>query len=155
MTPFRITGLPGEQFLALAGLPDAELAARGIKRYVADAKPGYPCRVTLADAEPGERVLLLSHTHQPADGPYQASGPIFVREGAAGTEVLDHVPDYLRTRLLSVRAYDGGDLITDAEVVPGTELEPLLERFLADGRTAYVHIHFARRGCYAARVDRA
>lgn len=154
MLPFRITGLPGEPFLALAGLPEADLAARGVLRYVADAKPGYPCRVTLADAEPGETVLLLSHRHQPSAGPYAASGPIFVREGATGTAVLGHVPDYLRTRLLSVRAYDAGDLITDAEVVRGTELEPVLDRFLSDDRTAYLHIHFARRGCYAARVDR-
>jgi hypothetical protein len=56
--------------------------------------------------------------------------------------------------LLSVRAYDARDWIVAAEVTPGTELEPLIERLFADPRIAYLHLHNARPGCYAARVDR-
>jgi hypothetical protein len=40
-------------------------------------------------------------------------------------------------------------------VSPGSELEALIERFLAEPRVAYLHVHNARRGCYACRVDRA
>ena len=32
---------------------------------------------------------------------------------------------------------------------------PLIERYLARDDVAYLHIHFARRGCFACRVDRA
>jgi hypothetical protein len=29
-----------------------------------------------------------------------------------------------------------------------------VERLFANPRSAYIHVHYARRGCYAARVDR-
>lgn len=38
--------------------------------------------------------------------------------------------------------------------VPGTEARALLERQLAEHTIAYVHIHFARPGCFACRADR-
>ena len=66
---FRISGLSVAPFAPLFGLSDAELAARNAVRRVCDAKPGFPCRVSLMDAEPGERVLLLHHEHQPAAPP--------------------------------------------------------------------------------------
>ena len=41
------------------------------------------------------------------------------------------------------------------ELVDGRDLEPAIERLLALPQAAYLHIHFAAPGCYAARVDRA
>jgi hypothetical protein len=153
---FRISGLPAAPFEPLFGLSDGALAERGARRMVADAKPGFPCRITLEDAEPGETLILLSHQHQPADSPYRASGPIFVRERARETfDRTNHVPEQLRGRLLSVRAYDGDAMIVDAEVVEGVELDGLIDRLLSDRQVAYLHVHFARRGCYACRIDRA
>ena len=61
----------------------------------------------------------------------------------------------LRSRLLSLRAFDDAGMLVDADVADGTELEPLIERQLADAQVRYLHIHFARPGCYAARVERA
>lgn len=152
---FHIVGLPLDDFLPLFALGEAALAACGMKRYQADAKPGFPCRVTLADAEPGETVLLLSFRHQPACSPYRASGPIFVRQAAKATALFsDAVPESLRTRLLSLRAYDDAGFIRDAEVTEGRDLETQVERFFADPAVAYLHAHYARRGCYAARIDR-
>jgi hypothetical protein len=152
---YVITGLPLETFQPLFGLSEADLAARRIVRMTADAKPGFPCRVTLADAEPGETVLLLNHEHQSADTPYRSSHAIFVREAARETRsVVDAVPDSLSGRLLSVRAFDAAGMITDADVVQGDGLEPLIARMFADAAVAYLHVHNARRGCYAARVDR-
>jgi hypothetical protein len=153
---FQISALRRDDFEELFSLDDEALALRGAKRYVADRTPGFPCRVSLEDAEPGERVVLVPFRHQPADSPYRASGPIFVRE-AARTAVLPAgaVPALLRTRLLSVRAYDGSDLMIDADVVDGAELEPLVARMLQRERVSYIHVHFARRGCFACRVDRA
>ena len=45
--------------------------------------------------------------------------------------------------------------MVDAEVVEGTQLEPLIERLFGDQRVSFLHVHNARRGCYACRVDRA
>jgi hypothetical protein len=153
---FRYKGLPVEHFRPLFGLSEAHLAARGVSSVIADAKPGFPCRVTLEDAEPGERVLLLSHMHQPASSPYRSSGPIFVREGAEQTfDSSDRVPPVLRGRLLSLRAYDGTGMMVDADIVEGNEVEGLLVRLFARDDVTTVHIHNARRGCYACAVERA
>lgn len=153
---FRISGLPFERFEHLMHLDAEGLRAAGIVELRVDAEHAFPCRVTLEDAVPGEQVLLVNFEHQPADSPYRASGPIFVRREAARTRVeVDEVPDQQRRRLLSVRAYDERDWIVAADVTPGTELESVIERYFADPRVAYLHLHNARPGCYAARVDRA
>lgn len=154
---FQFSGLPLEPFQALFALNDDELLARGMRRYVADEKPGFPCRVTLEDAELGEELILLSYAHQPAEtSPYRAEGPIFVRKAATESyQNHDKVPPVLRSRLLSLRGYDRDDLIIEAEVVEGTKLETELAKFFDNADVAYIHIHYARRGCFACRVDRA
>jgi hypothetical protein len=153
---FRITGLDPAPFRHLYGLSDEELAGRGAKRCVADQKPGFPDRVELRDAEPGESVLLINHTHQPADTPYRASHAIFVREGAERAySAVDVVPEPLRGRPISLRAFDGDHMMVDADLVDGRELESLIERLLADPKVSYLHAHYARRGCFAARIERA
>lgn len=153
---FQISALPIEPFRPFFALDDEGLLAQGARRCVADEKPGFPCRVSLADAEPGERLILLNFEHQPAHSPYRASGPIFVRESAVRAAPAEgEVPDCLRLRLLSVRAYDAAGLITEADVAEGRDLEPLIGRLFNDESTAYLHVHYARRGCYAARIDRA
>lgn len=153
---FQIVTLPLEPFTAFFALDDEQLRAKGAKRYVADRQPGFPCRVSLRDAAPGERVVLVPFTHQDADSPYRASGPIFVREHAERAAVAANaVPELLRTRILSVRAYDTDGLMIDADVVDGRELELLIARLFSDERSEYLHVHFARPGCFACRIDRA
>ena len=153
---FRVVALPAEPFAPLFALSDAELRLRGAVRRVADRTPGFPCRVSLRDAEPGETVILVHHEHQPADTPYRAGHAIYVREGAVQAHpAVGEVPEMLRRRLLSVRAFDAAGMMTDADVVDGRALEPALHRMLADGAVAYLHLHNARPGCCAARVDRA
>lgn len=152
---YRITGLPLADFEPLFGLDDEALKARGAVRVTADSKPGFPCRVTLEDAEPGESLILMNYEHQAAATPYRSSHAIFVRERARAEAVVDNeVPPLLSGRLLSVRAFGGDGMMTDADFVDGQELEPLIYRLLGDPRTAYLHVHNAKRGCFAARVDR-
>ncbi len=152
---FRITGLARASFEPLFALGDEALLARGARRHVAEG-PGFPCRISLADAPAGERVVLVTHQHQAADSPYRASGPVFVRETVQTTfDRVGEIPSALRPRLLSLRAYDKADCIRDADVVEGKDVETLIERFLAVPETAYIHAHFARYGCYACRIDRA
>lgn len=152
---FQVSALPLEMFVPFFALDDAQLSARGAKRYVADRRPGFPCRVSLTDAEPGERVVLLPFTHQDANSPYRASGPIFIREAARqALPGVDEVPELFRSRLLSVRAYDTQALMVDADVVDGPELETAIARLFSNPLVSYLHVHFARPGCYACRIDR-
>ena len=148
--PFRLTGLSAEPFRPLFGLSDEALAARGVLRLAAD--DSAPCRVSLDDAAVGEPVLLVHYEHQPAPSLYRSSGPIFVRESAGEAAVTDAVPDSFRKRTYSARAYDREGLMVDAEVGEGTGLEALIEQMFARPDVAYLHLHHARRGCFACRV---
>jgi Protein of unknown function (DUF1203) len=153
---FRITGLSSEPFRPLYGLSDEELARRGVKRYIVDNKPGFPDRVEMRDAEVGERVLLLNHLCQPANTPYRASHAIFVREGAEHSyDEVDQVPEVMRGRLLSLRAYDAAGMMLDADVVDGGQIEGVITRLFQSPQVAYIHAHNAKRGCYSGRIDRA
>jgi hypothetical protein len=46
-------------------------------------------------------------------------------------------------------------MMVERELVEGTALEGAIERLFANPRAAYMHVHYAAPGCYAARVDRA
>lgn len=153
---FRLSGLSPLPFQHLYGLPEAELKQLGVIRYLVDAKPGFPDRITMEDAEPGQAVLLLNHVCQDADTPYRASHAIFIREGATQTyDAVDQVPESLRIRLLSLRAYDASGMMRDAEVVEGNAIVTVIARLFADPAVSYLHVHNAKRGCYAGRIDRA
>ena len=118
--------------------------------------PLMPCRVSLEHAQPGEELLLLHFEHQPANTPYRASHAIYIRKIAAKAfEGVDIVPEVLESRLLSVRAFDAGHMMIDAEVCDGTQAADMFERFLHNPQASYLQVHNARRGCYAARVERA
>jgi hypothetical protein len=153
---FRITGLSPAPFRHLFGLSDAALAAHGARRYVADEQPGFPDRIELCDAALGETLLLVNHVHQPAETPYRASHAIFVREGAeAAYDRVDEVPEVLQRRTISLRGFDAAHFMIDGDLVDGRELAGLITRFLSNPDVAYLHAHYAKRGCYAARIDRA
>jgi len=153
---FRIRGLAPEPFAPLVLLDDDALAVRGIQRLTADEPHSAPCRISLTDAEPGERLLLLAYEHQPAASPFRASGPIFVREALDQPfDAIGQIPDAIARRMISARAYDADAMMVEGELVPGGDLEPLLERWLARSEVDVVHLHYARRGCYAALAERA
>ena len=152
---FRISGLDAAPFRHLYGLPDEALAAAGARRVVVDAKPGFPERIELRDLEPGETAILLNFVHQPAQTPYRASHAIFIREGAERRYVgVDEVPEVIRIRPISLRAFSAGGEMIDADLVEGRQIEAVIGRFFANGEVDYLHAHYAKRGCYAARIDR-
>lgn len=152
---FRIRGLSSTPFVELYGLDENALAARGVRRYVVDASPGFPDRIELRDADPGETVLLLNYEHQPADTPYRASHAIFVREGALQpAEFVDTVPEVMLRRTLSLRAFDADHAMVDADLAEGEGIAALIRKFLSDEQVSYIQAHYARRGCYAARIER-
>ena len=154
---YVITGLPVEQFEPLFGLSDDALAQQHIVRMTAETPNSYPCRVTLADAEPGDTLLLLNYEYQPAETPYRARHAIFVNESATAPRRFENeMPRILTHRkAISLRAFDAADMMIDADVVPGAEVENLALKLLENPQVAYLHAHFAGRGCFAARIDRA
>jgi len=153
---FRLVALEGERFRALFDRTDAELAAMGARRMIVDDKPGFPCRVSLADGEVGETVILLSYLHHDVPTPYRGIGPIFVRQGVATAHpAVGEVPFMFRHRPLSVRAYDRDGMLVASDVVQGTELEAAILRLFQDPATSYQHVHNAKPGCYNCLVERA
>ncbi len=153
---FQISGLPLAPFAPLFALSDAELADRAIVRKVVEESPGTPCRVSLQDADVGERVLLLNYEHLPVSSPYRATHAIFVRERAVEAKPrVNEVPEVLARRLLSLRAYDSKGMMQTADVVQGREIRPAIEAMFADPKVEYIHAHNAKPGCFAARIDRA
>ncbi|WP_426113040.1 DUF1203 domain-containing protein [Pseudomonas sp. DSP3-2-2] len=153
---FRITGLSPDPFLSLFGLPDEELAALGMRRYVVDKQPGYPDRIEMKDAQVGQSVILLNHICQPAMTPYRASHAIFIREWAKQAfDAVDQVPECMRIRQLSLRGYAEDGMMLDADVVDGTAVQALISQLFANSAISYIHVHNAKRGCYSGRIDRA
>ena len=155
-TSFRILGLPAQHFVHLFALSDDELAAQSAVRRIADARsPGYPCRVSLTDSAPGDTLLLVNYEHHPVESPYRMRFAVYVREGEETYDKIDEIPEQLRLRTLAVRAFDRSAMMLACELTDGREVERSIERMLALPDAAYLHIHFAAPGCYAARVERA
>lgn len=152
---FRIEGLSPEPFAHFGAMDEAALTALGARREIATARPGYPCRVSLDDAEMGETLTLLHFPHlTAANSPYRAAGPIFVRDTAKQAAVDNQLPPFAQTRLLSLRAYDAGFMMIDAEIAEGIAAERWLAAAFARPDVDAVHLHFARRGCFAAAAQR-
>ena len=152
---FRVRGLSPELFGLLFNLSDAELYRVGARRVFAD-DPNLPCRVSMAHAEAGEELLLVNFEHQPANTPYRSTHAIYVRKIAAQTyDKVDEISPVLATRLLAVRAFDAEHMMIDADVCEGVRAAEMFERFLSNPAASYLQVHNARRGCYAARVERA
>jgi hypothetical protein len=152
---FQFSALSLDQFSHLFGQDGESLARQGIQRMIVDSNPGYPCRVSLQDAEIGETVLLMNFEHQPLLTPYRSSHAIFVREWA--TQAMpdkDEVPKCFRHRLLSVRAFDSSGMMIDADVIDGESLESLIQGMLENNSAEFLHIHNAKPGCYVALVER-
>jgi hypothetical protein len=154
--PFRLVALPHERFAHLFSMSDEELLLHGAQRRVADSQPGYPCRVSLRDAEVGEEVILVPFEHHDTASPYRATGPIYVRQAARRVfPEVNEVPEMIRRRFLSIRAYDAAGMMVGADVIDGRELEQHVTRFFQNPSTLYLHLHNARPGCYNCLVERA
>lgn len=152
---YRIQGLSPAPFMPLYGMSDDELAARNAKRYVANTMPGFPDRIEMRDAEPGERLILVNYVHQPAATPYHASHAVFVLEGAEKSyDAVNEIPEVLRRRILSIRAFDRNHWLVEGDVCDGRELGATIQRVFSNPEVAYVHAHYAKPGCYAARIER-
>lgn len=156
MSSFRLVGLAAENFEPFFAMSADELAALGARRVVADEPIGFPCRVSLVDAEVGDELLLLPFEHLSTGSPYRASGPVLVRRNARRAMLEPGViPPYVTRRWMSIRAYDADDMMIAADVCDGTDVREVIERLIADDAVAFIHLHNAKRGCFSCRVERA
>ncbi len=152
---FQFVALQDKEFNNLFLMDDEELKNIGAVKMIADEKPGFPCRVSLKDAEIGEEVILLNYQYHFVNSPYKANGPIFIRKGAT-TAMLDvnEIPDILHHRDLSVRGYNIDSMLVDARVTEGVNLRRMIDDVFDNKEVAYIHIHNAKPGCYSCLVKR-
>jgi hypothetical protein len=152
---YRIEGLKREAYSGLLGLTDAELARRGARRVTADARPGFPCRVTLEDAEPGEAVILFNHVSHDVQTPFRTAYAIYVREDAgAPAAFVDQTPPVFDGRVLSLRGFDGDGMLRDALLALPGEADAGIRALFARPEIASIHAHNAAAGCFAAKIVR-
>lgn len=153
---FQIHALSSTPYTALFSLTDSELNQRNIVKTIVEEQNSYPCRVSLEDADIGETVILVNYSHLPEASPFQASHAIFVRQHATqATPEVDSIPQMITRRLISVRAFDAEHLMLTADVVEGEKLKQMIGNMLENDKVQYLHLHYARPGCFAAKVTRA
>ena len=153
---FRIKAFDDLEFVALFNLGNSELEKIGAVKMIVDEFPGFPCRVSLEDAEIGEEVILLPYQHHKTNSPYQSSGPIFVRKIAKSSIYeINEIPKMFNHRLLSLRGYDKNAIMKDASVIEGNNLKAQIFKIFENDDIQYIHIHNAKPGCYNCLVERA
>lgn len=123
---------------------------------IAGEFPGFPCRQCLQDAEVGEELILVSHDPFIGSSPYRSASPIFLHRHTSTPPAEDRaLPEQLTRRQLSVRASDSDQLMIDAVVIEGSDLDLTLQRFFDNIDINQVHVHNASRGCWAVSAERA
>ncbi len=152
---YQIKGLEPAPFKKFYGMSDVDLRAAGVSRLKVDTFPGFPDRVGMRDMAVGETALLLNYEHLPVDTPYRSRHAIFVQEGAEVAYCeTDVVPDVLKLRIISLRGIDREGCIVDADLAEGDDIEPLILKLFENREIAYIHAHYAKRGCFAALIER-
>ena len=152
---FQIIALQDKEFNNLFLMDEEELKHIGAVKMIADKKPGFPCRVSLKDAEIGEEVLLLNYHYHFVNSPYKANGPIFIRKGATTAKLdVNEIPQMLHHRYLSVRGYNADSMIVDARVTEGVNLRENIDEIFDKKEVEYIHILNAKPGCYNCLVNR-
>jgi hypothetical protein len=152
---YIVKGIDPEPYRSLFGQSDEELAKHGIVRMTVDAKPSFPCRVSLTDRDIGESVLLLNHVSHDVANPYRATHAIFVTEGAgAPAEYVDRVPPVFEGRVLSLRGFDGDGMMAEAMLTQPGEADAGIRKLFANPEIETIHAHNAARGCFSAKIER-
>ncbi len=153
---FQIHSLDNKQFAHYFTMSETELVNANAILEAVTENPGFPCRVSLADVEVGETILLVNYSHLPEASPYQASHAIYVGKNSAAAHIKPNtVPDVISSRLISIRAFDDTHMMRTADVVEGKNLKECLNDAFADNAISYIHLHNAKQGCFAARVTRS
>jgi len=152
---YRIEGLSRSRFEDLFGQPDETLARNGARRVRANSKPGYPCRITLEDAEPGESLILLNFVSHDVPTPFRTTYGIFVREAAGDAPRFDdRVPPFLESRTLGLRGFDSEGMLRGGLLAMPGEADARIRELFERPEIVTIHAHNAALGCFLVRVER-
>ena len=152
---YAIKGLSPDMFDQYRGLDDEALARLSARRVKATSRPGFPCRVSLEDADEGESLILLHYVSHEVSTPYRSAYAIYVREAAveAGS-YRDTLPPVFANRPLAMRAFSFEGMLTTARLALPGQAEAAILELLSDEAIVYIDVHNAAHGCFAARIER-
>jgi len=154
-TQFQISGIENIDFNYFFGLTEEELREKNAVKMIVDEQPGFPCRVSLKDANIGEEVILIPFEHHKVDSPYQSSGPIFIRKNALAARLeINEIPVMLRHRLLSLRVYDQKGMMVDGRTMEGKKLKKEIGNIFENELAEYIQVHNSSPGCYNCQINR-
>lgn len=152
---FQITNIPSNEIQHLLNSKTINANIPNVRKMIVDEKPGYPCRLSLEDANIGEEVLLFTYEHHNVRSPYQASGPVFIRTSAKEANLSQNeIPLMLHHRLLSLRIYDENAMMIDARTIEGKKLEETIQDIFSSDATKYIQVHNSSPGCYNCQINR-
>jgi hypothetical protein len=157
LTPatFTIAGLSPASVAPLLEADDEQLARLGAQIVRAASKPGYPCRITLEDAEPGEELILFHHESHSARTPYRSAYAIYIRRQARrAARFVDTLPPVFHGRPIALRLFDGRGMLVGADMATGEAIVDRIRAAFARADVAYIHAHNAMHGCFAAAITR-
>jgi hypothetical protein len=150
---YRVEGLDPEAFAPLFEMDEAGLAERNARRAVADG-PGYPCRVSLEEAVPGEALLLVNHVSNDAPTPFRTAHAVYVRNGVERGSYTDEVPAIFGTRTLGLRGFDSEGMLRGALLALPGEADTRIRELFGRPEVVEIHAHNAALGCFLARIER-
>ena len=152
---FIVSGIQQNEINHLFSLNAQELQLKGISKMTVDVKPGFPCRVSLEDANVGEEILAFNYEHHKANSPYRSSGPVFVRCNAPEAKLKkNEIPKMLEHRYLSLRTYDNNAMMMGATTIKGKDIQASIQKIFDDLKAKYIQVHNAKPGCYNCQIDR-
>lgn len=153
---YRIIGLDREPFAGLFEMDDAALAEQGAVRVTATADKGWPCRISLEDANAGEELILLNHVSHDVATPYRSAYAIYLRRAASQkAEYVDQTPPVFEGRPMAFRAFDREGMLRNAALALPGQADAKIRELFASQEIAYIHAHNAAHGCFSATVERA
>lgn len=153
---FKFYSLDKKQFDEFFEMSKNELDKLNIRKIIVEEKPGYPCRVSLQDAEIGEEVLLMSYNHIINKSLFDSKGPIFIRKNAQNKEFkVNEIPLMFNHRILSLRGYDIDYMMIYAATIKGSVLKETINTAFENEKVNFIHIHNSSPGCYNCLVKRA
>ena len=152
---FIISGIKQHEIQHLYSLSEQELKSEGIAKIMVDEKPGYPCRVSLEDANVGEEILAFNYEHHKTNSPYRSSGPVFVRFNIDEAKLKkNEIPKMLLHRYLSLRIYDNQGMMINASTIDGVNLVSAIQENFDNQKAEYIHVHNAKPGCYNCQINK-
>lgn len=151
---YRIIPLSPEPFALLFAMDDTQLANHNARRVTATG-PGFPCRVSLEDAETGETLILFNHTSHDVQTPYRSAYAIYVREHAeAAKPYIDATPPVFEGRPIALRGFDEGGMLQNATIAMPGQADARIRELFDAPEIAYIHAHNAAHGCFSCRIER-